>query len=240
MKEIAKTTHFSDDKIDAINVDKGDNFFIPVLREVLALIEKPKNVCDVGCGNGVFTYFLKGVSGCKITGVDGSAYALQKASTLGFDSLFHVKDFSSDCLPFEDNSFDLVINKDVLEHLLNPDVLVAEMSRITKRKGYILVSVPNHFPIAGRFRLLMNNTIDPFGYFPNSHRWDFPHIRFFNKSDFLLLLSHAGLTPIHCLSHHFPCVPKLGRLLTKRMRGRLARANPDMYAEAYAWLFQKN
>jgi SAM-dependent methyltransferase len=171
--------------------------------------------------------------------VDGSSYALQQASLRGFDALHLVQDFSFDRIPLEDNLFDLIINKDVLEHLLNPENLVREMSRITKHNGQVLVVVPKHFPIVGRFRLLQHNTIDPLEYFPNSHRWDFPHVGFFNKTDFLLMMSHAGLNPKSCLSHHFPSIPKFGRLMTKRVRGLLAHTYPDAFAEAHAWLFQK-
>ncbi len=230
---------FSDADIDAIDVNPAGNFFTPVLREVLGIVEIPGEVCDVGCGNGAFTFFLKKASGSRLTGVDGSPYALQKASALGFDSLHLVKDFSSERLPFEDDSFDFVINKDVLEHLLNPEFLVREMSRILRHNGYLLVLVPNHFPIAGRVQLLLHNTIDPFRYFPNSNRWNFPHIRFFNKTDLLLLMNRAGLMPIRCLSHHFPSVPRFGRLITKGMRERLADVYPDAFAEAHVWLLQK-
>lgn len=232
-------TFFSDADIDAIDVNPEDNFFTPVLKEVLGMVDPPEAACDVGCGNGAFTYFLKTTKVCNLTGVDGSPYALQKASALGFNSLHLVKDFSSDRLPFADGSFDFVINKDVLEHLLNPECLVSEMSRITQHNGHVLVLVPNHFPISGRIRMLLYNTIDPFGYFPNSHRWDFPHIRFFNKTDFLLLMNRAGLAPIRCLSHHFPSFPRFARILPKGMREFLARAYPDAFAEAHVWLFQK-
>ena len=235
----SKYSFFSDADIDAIDVSPVDKFFIPGLKEVLGIVDTPGTVCDVGCGNGAFTFFLKKDGACRLTGVDGSPYALQKAAVLGFDSLHLVEDFSSDRLPFEDNIFDLVINKDVLEHLLNPESLVQEMSRITKHNGHLLVLVPNHFPIAGRIHMLLHNTIDPFGYFPNSHRWDFPHIRFFNKADFLLLMNRAGLTPVRCLSHHFPSIPKFGRFMAKGMRGRLAHNFPDAFAEAHVWLIQK-
>lgn len=238
-KQDSNRVFFSDDDIDAIDVSPIDNFFIPVLKEVLGIVGTLNEVCDVGCGNGVFTSFLKKTIECRLTGVDGSFYALQKAARV-FDSLHLVKDFSSERLPFDDNSFDLIINKDVLEHLLDPEFLVQEMSRITKKNGYLLILVPNHFTIGGRIQLLLNNTIDPFNYFPNSHRWNFPHIRFFNKVDFLLLMSSHGLTPLHCLSHHFPSLPKIGRLMTKSMRRRLAQSYPDAFAEAHVWLLQKN
>lgn len=234
-----KNPHFSDADIDAIAANPTDNFFTPVLQEALTLIDRPSQICDVGCGNGVFSACLKDLLDCSLSGVDGSAYALQHAGKRGFDELHLVKDFSSDRLPFKDDTFDLVINKDVLEHLLNPEILVAEMVRIIKPGGHFLVLVPNHFPISGRLQLLAHNTIDPFGYFPDARRWNFPHIRFFNKNDFLLLMESKGLKPVRCLSHHFPSFPKIGRLMPSSMKERLSHSYPDAFAEAFVWLFQK-
>ena len=51
--------HFSAKDIDAIEGDPFNNYFTHILSEVLGQIEEPKNVCDVGCGNGVFSAALK-------------------------------------------------------------------------------------------------------------------------------------------------------------------------------------
>jgi len=236
----SKYSFFSNADIDAIDANPHVNFFTPVLHEAMSLVGSPSAICDVGCGNGVFTSCLKAWGGVgRLIGIDGSPYALQQAQLLGFDELRLVQDFSSNSLPFDDETFEFVINKDVLEHLLNPEALVDEMVRITKSGGYLLVSVPNHFPIAGRLQLLLHNKIDTFGYFPKAHRWDFPHIRFFNKTDFLLLMESKGLKPVHCLSHHFPAIPRVGRLMTERARKYLSRKYPDAFAEAHCWLFKK-
>ncbi len=45
-------------------------------------------------------------------------------------------------LPFEDAEFDTVILSDVLEHIREPENLWKEMSRIMKRNGHALISVP--------------------------------------------------------------------------------------------------
>lgn len=233
-------SHFTVEDINAIEANPAFNYFTPVLRDVLEYIEKPRSVCDVGCGNGVFTAVLKDWTGCQLFGVDGSEYALKQAKRLNFDELNEIGDFSTDSLPFEDDSFDLVINKDVLEHLIHPVHLAREIARITTGEGgYALIHVPNHFPIAGRLKLLFRNTIDPFNYFPDSRRWNFPHIRFFNKKDFLDLMLSAGLKPVANLCHHFASFPKAGKLLTKSMKNRLSRHNPNAFAEGFTFLFQK-
>jgi SAM-dependent methyltransferase len=236
---MSKPSVFSDSDIDAIKVSSRENYFIPVLRQVLDRISHPTKICDVGCGNGVFTACFKEWFTCYLCGVDGSPYALEQAAKLKFDELHLIKDFSSENLPFLNNSFDLLINKDVLEHLIHPEMLVKEMVRITKPGGHLLIHVPNHFPIFGRLKLLFQNTIDPFGYFPMANRWNFPHIRFFNSADFIKLMIINGLSPTVCLSHNFPSFPKVGRLIPNTIKNYLSRNHPDVFAEGYTWLFQK-
>ncbi len=50
-------------------------------------------------------------------------------------------------IPFEDNSFEIVLCMVVMEHLEDPKVAIAEIYRVLKPGGKILVSVPFLFPI---------------------------------------------------------------------------------------------
>lgn len=203
---------FPDRYINAIDNDPEDNYFTPVMLDILNAIPEPKTVCDVGCGNGVFSIALKRHTRCRLVGVDGSEHAVTKAYEIGFDEVHWVRDLCSDHLPIADGSMDLVVCKDVLEHLLEPQHLVAEISRVTKLGGHCLMHVPNHFPIIGRIRLLIYNKIDTFNYFPDSNRWDFPHIRFFDKESLIRVAAIHGLYPELDLSWHFFRPTKLGRV----------------------------
>lgn len=51
-------------------------------------------------------------------------------------------------LPFPDASFDRVICSEVLEHVPNPDQVLAEIARILKPGGYFAASVPRYWPEA--------------------------------------------------------------------------------------------
>ena len=232
-------THFSNEDINAIDADSTNNYFTPVMRDVLNHIENPRRVCDLGCGNGVFTAVLKGWTSCQLVGVDGSEYALKQAKRLNFDELHKINDFSADHLPFKDNSFDLVINKDVLEHLLHPDHLVREIARITTYGGYALIHVPNHFPVAGRLKLLFNNTIDPFHYFPNSRRWDFPHIRFFTMQSLCEIFKKNDFQLIHDMNFYFFQAGRSTRFFPMSVRKILCDKFPDAWTEGYTLLFKR-
>jgi len=178
--------NFPNPYIDNIIGNSDDNYFTPVLNEVLSSIKTPSIICDIGCGNGIFSAALK-KNDSSLIGIDGSEYALKKALEIGFDQVHLVKDLSLDILPINSQYSDLVICKDLLEHLLFPEHLISEINRITSPGGYLLLHVPNHFPIIGRLRMLFTNKIDTFNYFPNSDRWNFPHIRFFDKESLIKL-----------------------------------------------------
>ena len=232
--------HFSKIDIDAINDDAGDNYFHPVLKHAFQYIGEVYNICDIGCGNGVFSGNIKNWHSCNLVGVDGSSYALEKAANFNYDKLVKVEDFSKDNLPFEDQSFDLVINKDVLEHLIDPENLVNEISRIIIDGGHAIIHVPNHFPIIGRIKLLFTNNIDPFNYFPDSKRWNFPHIRFFNKKELIELLELSNLYMVQDLSYHFGRIPILWRLIPSKIRNIIYNKFSDSLCEGFTILAKKS
>ncbi len=61
-----------------------------------------------------------------------------------FEGVDVVADISK--LPFEDGSADAVICECVLEHVLNPTVVVSEMHRVMKKGAVVYVIVPFVFP----------------------------------------------------------------------------------------------
>ena len=52
---------------------------------------------------------------------------------------------AGEALPFADNSFDLAICWDVLEHVQNPDLLIAELARVIRPGGRVLITAINRF-----------------------------------------------------------------------------------------------
>jgi len=76
-----------------------------------------------------------------------------------------------------------------------------------KKGGKLLVHVPNHFPILGRIKFLLNNNIDPFGYCLGSNLWELPHIRFYTFQSLHEMLLFSGFGIVKDLSYHFPAIP---------------------------------
>ncbi|MCL4430960.1 MAG: class I SAM-dependent methyltransferase [Epsilonproteobacteria bacterium] len=231
-----KDKHFSDHYIDAINGDPENNYFTPILDELFKSIETPIEVCDIGCGNGLYGISIKNHYNCNYTGVDGSSYALEQAKNRGIDKLYSIGDFCTDKMPFPDNFFDLVICKDVLEHLIKPEFLVSEIQRITKPSGYALIHVPNHFPINARLKFVFTADIDPFKFFPDSNRWNFPHIRFFNKNSILNLFSLYHFTPYKNLSYHFVIFSRIMKYFPIKLLNKYS----DVVSSGITFIFKKN
>jgi len=73
----------------------------------------PKKVLDVGCGFGLMVKYLR-MMGVEAYGIDVSNYALSRADRGAKE---YLKKARVDELPFADNSFDLVVTYDVLEHI---------------------------------------------------------------------------------------------------------------------------
>jgi SAM-dependent methyltransferase len=101
-------------------------------------------ILDLGCGNGVFTKWLQ-EKAPFVAGVDHNADQLRHAH-LSFPGMITVA-ASADILPFANESFDVVIASDVVEHVDDDQAAIWEALRVLKPGGRLLVSVPNRGPL---------------------------------------------------------------------------------------------
>jgi len=102
-------------------------------------LDNNSSILDVGCGKGFMVYdFLSQLPGLDIKGLDISEYAINNCKNEVKDNLI-VGDAKE--LPFEDNSFDLVISI-VSIHNLDLDgcgKALKEINRVSKKNGFITV-----------------------------------------------------------------------------------------------------
>jgi SAM-dependent methyltransferase len=106
-----------------------------------------KIVLDAGCGDGFFTFLLteEKEAVTKIVGVDYSERAITFARLLVPRASFVAADLRS--LPFVGAYFDSIFLVEVLEHipLEQRAVVVAELARVLKPGGRLIVTVPSIF-----------------------------------------------------------------------------------------------
>ncbi len=115
------------------------NNFYKVMFAVLKQV-KPVKILDVGCGEGFTLVNLnRNKIGKVYEGIDNSRDALKLGKRM-YPKL-EIKYGSIYKLPYKDNSFDLLICTEVLEHLDEPEKAIAELRRVTSK--YVIFSVPN-------------------------------------------------------------------------------------------------
>ncbi len=98
------------------------------------------SILDVGCGEGFTLHRLKmrGI-GSKLEGIEYSKAAIELGKKTYPD--IKITEGSIYELPYEDNTFDLVLCTEVLEHLEDPEKALKELVRVSKK--YLVISVPN-------------------------------------------------------------------------------------------------
>ncbi|MBF0380660.1 MAG: class I SAM-dependent methyltransferase [Magnetococcales bacterium] len=97
-----------------------------------------QNILDIGCGRGEF---LRGFMLCGLQGfgVDRSTAAQQLCP----DAQLAVADIENAKLPYEDNFFDVVFSKSVIEHFYYPDNFMQEIFRVLKPGGLVITMCPD-------------------------------------------------------------------------------------------------
>lgn len=97
------------------------------------------SVLDLGTGSGDFIAVLKkAFPKASITGTDVDGQSLENARSTYPDVNFMIME--AEHLTFDDNSFDAVTISKALHHLSNPETAFAEMKRVVKPGGWIIVS----------------------------------------------------------------------------------------------------
>jgi SAM-dependent methyltransferase len=141
-------------------------------------------VLENGCGVGMYLKHLAPYTGSVI----GLEYDLERARQAHTTSP-HLVNGASEALPFFNDSFDVILSHEVLEHVRDDRQAVEEMLRVLKPGGIILIFVPNlGYPyethgIYWRGRYHFGN-IPLIHYLPSGWRRKLaPHVRAYSNSD---------------------------------------------------------
>lgn len=105
-----------------------------------------KKILDIGCNTGILLIPLA-KRNYDVIGIDNNPKDIDKAKKyLREENLSTniVKLADAIALPFKDESFDIVLLSDVLEHTSDPKKVARESLRILKKGGLVLSTVPYH------------------------------------------------------------------------------------------------
>jgi SAM-dependent methyltransferase len=121
-------------------------------RATLALLADlpPGRVLDAPCGDGTLARELS-ARGWRVCAADIAPVHIDGVRSLRLDL--------DEPLPFSDGAFDAVVSLEGIEHLLSPARCLAELCRVLRPGGRLVVTTPNvnnlqsrwHYLIAGRF-----------------------------------------------------------------------------------------
>lgn len=114
-------------------------FHASTVEPMFCEVPQGAKVLDVGCNSGEMMKLLIESKGCDCTGVDVSETALDLARAKGLK----VINGDAESLPFPDETFDVVILREVLVHLHDPVKGLTEIRRVLKKDGFLLGSTPH-------------------------------------------------------------------------------------------------
>ncbi|MFH1257799.1 MAG: methyltransferase domain-containing protein [Candidatus Micrarchaeota archaeon] len=150
------------------------------MRKLIHICGTGHKILDVGCGGGFIGKILKD-NGNDYTGCDLQDGPIRQARKKG---LKVIKAKAQD-LPFKDNTFDIVIMPEVIEHFVETDKALKELKRVTKPGGKVIVTTPNFTSFRDRILVF-------FGHMP-AYSMHVDHVKFFNRKRLHDALRKAGL-----------------------------------------------
>jgi ubiquinone/menaquinone biosynthesis C-methylase UbiE len=108
---------------------------------------------EIGCGRGVFAAELAS-RGADLVAADFSLtavkYAHERLSGRGETIVADIQ-----AMPFDSESFDVVVSQETLEHVRSPEQGLTELVRVTRRGGTLILTGPNYLNAIGLYRVLL-------------------------------------------------------------------------------------
>jgi SAM-dependent methyltransferase len=182
-----------------------------MLAEILQGAKTPAVILDVGCGDGTALAIAERQNpGHRFAGIDWSADALRQASTQG---LTVVRGSVSPRLPVADGAADVVIMSELIEHLVDPDGAVAEVRRVLRPGGDLLLSTPNLAAWYNRGLLAVGiqpvfSEVSLTGVFGRPGRVVAGHLRLFTRRALTGFLAASGFRCVSVTGARYHDVPR--------------------------------
>jgi len=171
-----------------------------VIQKYLRDRGKGSKILDAGCGEGVLVEEFRNI-GYKIEGID-----------LNYESEYvRLGDLRD--LPYDDNSFDIVLLLDVFEHFEFRDQLrvLSEVNRVLHSRGTLLATIPNLLHLNSRFLTLFFGHLDR-----TDSEYDHPGERPLDENRKLLIESRFDIIREKGITVTIPVLTKLIRRFPKQ------------------------
>ena len=111
-------------KYRGMQIRSAENERANRIKDIGDFINEGDKVLDVGCGNGKFGEAIAKNFDAEVRGVDVVNYA---------NADIQIDLYDGHCLPFEDNSFDVIVMAFMLHHVKHQDKIFSEAIRCSRR-----------------------------------------------------------------------------------------------------------
>ena len=168
----------------------GESYYAHERPELVAQVsENAERILDLGCGEGLMTTAIKrDRKAQEIWGVEVVASVAEKARTNpAFDKVL-CGDLETLVDELPDQHFSHIIAGDVLEHLVDPWIVLEKLRHKLMPSGQFICSIPNIRNFSFVAKLLFKGRFE----YKDSGVMDRTHLRFFARKDVELLFTGAG------------------------------------------------
>ena len=181
------------------------DFNLPRVKRIVGAVGHNKKVLDIGCWDGKISNLIK-KNGNEVVGVDLSTKALKLAH-----QNLEVVCADVERLAFKDETFDVVVGGEIIEHVFDTSGFLKEIRRVLKKKGVLVLTTPNLASLSNRTRMLLGMDLpaveaeleDKSG-----------HIRFFTFTSLKRLLQKNGYEVIE-MNTDVIIFPVIGHIFKK-------------------------
>ena len=175
-KEEENKYYVNDYKIDLNNDNDSHSIIINNIKNA-------KRILDVGCGVGYVGKTLKELNEIIVDGIEIEKEARKEANKI-YDNVYDFSIEDINCKSYQEFinkniKYDYIICADIIEHLVNPGLVIYNLSKLLNKNGKLLVSIPNVAHIN-----IISNLIDGNFNYNKTGILDTTHLRFFTKNSF--------------------------------------------------------
>lgn len=134
---------------------KKRNYLLEATIDLFSRLPRGR-VLDLGCGDGDYARRLQDL-GFDVVAGDIDVKRFRHKDRIPFVACDITRE-----MPFADHHFDYVLLMEVVEHLRNPYTVLAEINRIIRSTGSLVLSTPNILSLHSRFRYFFEGVYDFF------------------------------------------------------------------------------